>query len=586
MRLSGIFLLLTIAGWSAELQLSIALRWGNDELALPQGGLHTSTGQLVEITRLSALLSDFQLLRPDGSVVRLEGQYGYIDAASGRLGVALQNVPAGDYKGLQMVIGVPAALNHADPGIWPAGHPLNPQVNAMHWNWSGGYVFLALEGYWQDVGGGNPSGFSYHLAGDEQTMRVRFLTSFAVQSPTRVTLALDASKLFRDRKIAQADGSDSTHSAAGDELAAQLTRATERAFFWLGASPAQVAESDSLQAPVAQQGTPVAFIVPAGFPQPALPSDNPLTDEGIELGRRLFGDRRLSGNESQSCVTCHDPANAFSDRVALSRGADGTPGVRNAMPLFNLAWHPAYAWDGSKKTIRAQSIAAMTNPIEMNADLGAVVAKLADDPQVAADFAQAFGSPEITGERIGLALEQFLLTEISADSRLDRATRGEAELTAEEQLGFALFLTEYDPVRGKRGGDCFHCHGGGLFSDFVARSNGLDTEPADAGLKNVTGLVYDNGRFKTPSLRNVALTAPYMHDGRFATLEEVVAHYDHGVQRPANLDPNLAKHPATGMQLTSEEQGALVAFLKTLTDAKYEGFVTPPDGPTHALVSK
>ncbi|MEZ5414674.1 MAG: MbnP family protein [Opitutaceae bacterium] len=569
MRLPGLLLLLTAVGWSAELQLNFALRWGNEVLALPQGGLRTATGQLVEITRLSALLSDFQLLQPDGSVVRLEGQYGYLDVASDRLSVALKNVPAGNYKGLQMVIGVPAALNHADPGIWPAGHPLNPQVNSMHWNWAGGYVFMALEGYWRDAGASDPSGFSYHLAGDERAMRVRFLTSFAVESATRVTLALDASKLFRDRQIAQDDGSDSTHSATGDELAAQLSTATKRAFFWLGTAPAQITESEHPSPSVAASGTPVAFTVPAGFPQPDLPADNPLTAEGIELGRRLFGDPRLSGNESQSCVTCHDPANAFSDRVALSRGADGTSGVRNAMPLFNLAWHPAYAWDGSKKTIRAQALAAMTNPIEMHANLGEVIAKLTGDPQVEEDFAQAFGSPEITGERIGLALEQFLLAEVSADSRFDRAMRGEAQLSAAEQQGFALFLTEYDPVRGKRGGDCFHCHGGGLFSDFVARSNGLDMRPVDAGLKNVTGLVYDNGRFKTPSLRNVALTAPYMHDGRFATLEQVVAHYDHGVQRSANLDPNLAKHPSKGMGLTNDEQSALVAFLRTLTDERY-----------------
>ena len=167
------------------------------------------------------------------------------------------------------------------------------------------------------------------------------------------------------------------------------------------------------------------------------------------------------------------------------------------------------------------------------------------------------------------ALEQFLLTLVSADARFDRAARGGAALTVQENRGLELFLTEYDPARGKRGGDCFHCHGGGLFSDFAARSNGLDRVSADAGAKLATGRSDDHGRFKTPSLRNVELTAPYMHDGRFKTLEAVLAHYDHGVKRPANLDPNLAKHPAAGMQLSAADQAALVAFLRTLTDSSF-----------------
>jgi cytochrome c peroxidase len=256
-------------------------------------------------------------------------------------------------------------------------------------------------------------------------------------------------------------------------------------------------------------------------------------------------------------------------------------GTRNAMPLFNLAWHPAYAWDGSKRRIRDQALAAMTNPIEMNARMSVVVAELSDDPRVRDDFAAAYGTPEVTGERIGLALEQYLLTLVSTESKFDRVQRGEDKFTAQEEKGFGLFVTEYDPVRGKQGGDCFHCHGGVLFSDFVSRSNGLDMLAADPGAKKVSGKTEDHGRFKTPSLRNVALTAPYMHDGRLATLKEVVAHYDHGVKRPANLDPNLAKHPTAGMQLSEEDQVALVAFLQTLTDTT---FSRPPKSPAKDLV--
>jgi cytochrome c peroxidase len=238
------------------------------------------------------------------------------------------------------------------------------------------------------------------------------------------------------------------------------------------------------------------------------------------------------------------------------------------MPLFNLAWSPSYAWDGSKPRLRDQAFAAITNEIEMHADPAKIVAVLGGDRRVRADFAAAFGTPEVTAQRIGLALEQFMLTLVAADSKFDRSLRGAEQLTEEEQQGFALFMTEYDPVRGKRGADCFHCHGGTLFTDFGFRSNGLDLASVDAGRAVVTGKPTDAGKFKTPSLRNVAVTAPYMHDGRIGTLEEVVAHYDHGVKRAANLDPNLAKHPDAGLQLTTDEQKALLAFLRTLTDSK------------------
>jgi len=571
-------MILTARSAAAELRVRIEPRWGEQALAVPSGEIATASGQLVRVTRLAALLSDFQLLRPDGSIVRLDGQFGFIDAASGRLEVALANVPAGDYRGLQVRVGVSDAANHADLGIWPPGHALNPTTNGLHWSWSGGYVFLALEGFWRDAGAAEAAGFSYHLAKEPQLMTVRFLSEFAVADTTRIDLALNLAALFRDRRVTARDGSDSTHSADNDALAAALARSTERAFFWLDAEKAPAARAAARVVGAEKSaGTPFAFTVPAGFPQPTLPGDNPLTEEGVELGHRLFFDRRLSGNGEQSCASCHDPRAAFSDHVALSRGADGELGQRNAMPLFNPAWHPAYAWDGSKRTIRAQALAAMTNPIEMNARIADIVAELSDDDRVRADFAAAFGTDEITGERLGKALEQFLLTLVSHGSKFDAARAGRAKLTPQEQRGFELFVTEYDPVRGRNGADCFHCHGGALFSDFAAKNNGLDLVAADAGAQNATGRADDHGRFKTPSLRNVELTAPYMHDGRFQTLAEVVAHYDHGVQRAANLDPNLAKHPKAGLGLSADDQQALVAFLRTLTDREFARPPSPPE---------
>jgi cytochrome c peroxidase len=396
-------------------------------------------------------------------------------------------------------------------------------------------------------------------------MTVRFTANFRVTRATTVALALDLARILAAPRLAAGDGSETTHSGDGDDLAPRLATAVERSVFWLEAKPGEAGPAGAVAAvrPPSAAGTPLTFTVPGGFPQPALPADNPLTVEGVALGRGLFRDRRLSAGGGQSCADCHDPARAFSDSAALSRGADGRPGTRHAMPLFNLAWSPAYAWD--------QTLAAMTSPAEMHADPAAVAAALARDAGVAAEFRAAFGSPEVTPERIGLALEQYLLTIVSADSRFDRARRGEAALTAEERRGLELFAMEYDPARGRRGADCFHCHGGLLFSDYGYKDNGLDLVAADAGRAKVTGSAGDTGKFKTPSLRNVAVTGPYMHDGRFATLEEVVAHYDHGVRRNANLDPNLAKHPDDGLQLGAADQAALVAFLRTLTDEKWAG---------------
>ena len=574
------YLLLALPLGAAEVELRLTPRWHGDAIAVPSGELANDHGQSLRITRVAAVVSGVTLRRADGGTVRLDGQYGFIDAADGRLAVELHNVPAGDYAGIEYRIGVPPEINHADPSRWPAGHPLNPLVNRLHWGWQGGFIFLALEGKWRAAAGGPEDGFSYHLATDAHLMPVRFLAAFSVRGDTRIDLALDLARVLARRELAAGGAVESTHSGDGDALAGELASGVERAFFWLEAKPATLAlprtaeGADVARGVAGGKATPFAFSVPAGFPQPSLPADNPLTVEGVTLGRRLFGDRRLSGNGRQSCADCHSPARAFSDRVALSRGAEGKLGARNSMPLMNLAWNPAFAWDGSQPRVRDQTLAAMTNPVEMHADLAQVTSRLARDPRVRSDVAAAFGTPDITAQRLSLALEQYLLTQVSADSKFDRATRGELALTEEEKRGFALFVTEYDPARGQRGADCFHCHGGTLFSDFAYKNNGLDLAPADNGRGRVTNQRSDEGKFKTPSLRNVAVTAPYMHDGRFATLEEVVAHYDHGVARHDNLDPNLAKHPADGMKLTADDQRALVAFLRTLTDERFR--VAPP----------
>jgi cytochrome c peroxidase len=212
---------------------------------------------------------------------------------------------------------------------------------------------------------------------------------------------------------------------------------------------------------------------------------------------------------------------------------------------------------------------------EMDESLTNVVVKLAAKTNYSALFAAAFGAPEITSEKIGLALENYLLTLTSFDSKFDRVAKGTAQFTAEEQRGLELFMTEYDPRREQYGADCFHCHGGSLFQSQTFANNGLDSEFKDAGRAKITGRSADEGKFAVPSLRNIARTAPYMHDGRFRTLAEVVEHYATGIVRSATLDPNLAKHPDGGVPLSAIDKLALVAFLETLTDPQFA--VESPD---------
>jgi cytochrome c peroxidase len=307
----------------------------------------------------------------------------------------------------------------------------------------------------------------------------------------------------------------------------------------------------------------------------SLPADNPLTVQGVELGRRLFHDPRLSINNSQSCASCHQQPAAFSDPRRVSLGAEGQPGRRQSMPLQNLAWAKEFFWDGRVKTLREQALLPIEDPTEMNEKLDRVIAKLEADAEYPALFAAAFGKAAsgsaIDAPRIGLAIEQFLLTLVSQDSRYDRAARKIETLTEQEKHGLQLFITEHDPRLGLRGADCFHCHGGNLFTTHQFVNNGLAPRDGEAGRMEATKLQIDRDLFKAPSLRNVAATAPYMHDGRFQTLEQVIDHYDHGIHRSPTLDPNIAKHPPEGLGLTAEEKAALVAFLKTLTDDAFLG---------------
>lgn len=311
---------------------------------------------------------------------------------------------------------------------------------------------------------------------------------------------------------------------------------------------------------------------------PSLPIDNPLIAERVTLGEKLFQEKSFSRDNSMSCVACHQPDKGFSDPRTVSIGVHGDAGDRNSMTLLNLAWKKEFFWDGRATSLRQQVLMPVQEHAEMDENLERVAEKLAADPQYPPLFARAFGSAAINARNISLALEQFLLTLTSYRSKFDLAMAGKAELTAEERRGFELFMTEYEPRTGQRGADCFHCHGGALFTDHGYHNNGLEDQPDDAGRAKVTGKETDRGKFSTPTLRNVALTAPYMHDGRFKTLEEVVEHYSEGVHRSANLDANLAKHPPEGMQLSPSDKKALVAFLRSLTDTNMPSALVPVSG--------
>jgi cytochrome c peroxidase len=239
------------------------------------------------------------------------------------------------------------------------------------------------------------------------------------------------------------------------------------------------------------------------------------------------------------------------------------------MPLFNLAWRNSFFWDGRAPSLRKQALMPIQDHAEMDENLTNVCARLTANADYTNAFRAAFDPPEITPEKIGLAIEQFLLTLTSFDSKFDRVLRGAEQFTDPEKRGFQLFSTEYDPRRGQFGADCFHCHGGALFQSQTFANNGLDSEFSDVGRAKITSNKSDEGKFAVPSLRNVALTGPYMHDGRFKTLEEAIDHYCKGVKRSATLDPNLAKHPDGGVPLSKSDQQALVAFLSTLTDSRF-----------------
>jgi cytochrome c peroxidase len=316
-----------------------------------------------------------------------------------------------------------------------------------------------------------------------------------------------------------------------------------------------------LPLPAPPAPTPYELTSPSAFPPMNIPAENPTTQEGVALGRKLFYDPILSGDNSQACADCHRQENAFSDPRALSVGIDGTVGKRNSMSLANIGWQRRTFWDGRVFGLEAQALHPIQDPTEMHESLENAVAELRAHTEYPDLFRRAFGLVEIDSNLIARALAQFERTLISANSRYDRWEKGLDTLSESELRGMEVFL---DKTRG----GCTFCHSfGGIFSDFIFRNNGLDSLPTDAGRFAVTGLAQDFGAFKTTSLRNIALTAPYMHDGRFATLEEVVDFYDRGFRLGPHTDP--AMFGLVKGRLKAADREGLVAFLKALSDDEF-----------------
>jgi cytochrome c peroxidase len=309
--------------------------------------------------------------------------------------------------------------------------------------------------------------------------------------------------------------------------------------------------------------TPYSLEIPSNFPPIEIDSKNPLTEEGVLLGRHLFWEKRLSGDNTMSCATCHNPQNAFSDSRQYSTGINGHVGKRNSMVLQNLAWSNDFFWDGSVISLEEQILLPVMDSTEMNETWANALSELKYDPSYNTMFFEAFGLKNPDSTHAAKAIAQFLTTMISSNSKFDKVLRNEASFTPEENAGYASFNSF-------NGGDCFHCHGGILGTDLSYKNNGLDENPIDSARGLITGNELDNFKFKVPSIRNLEFSSPYMHDGRFTSLDQVINFYSIDVHANSpNIDPLIEFASQGGVQLDPQERQELKAFLLTLSDPDF-----------------
>jgi len=322
--------------------------------------------------------------------------------------------------------------------------------------------------------------------------------------------------------------------------------------------------------PINNCGTPLELELPDFYPPLPETPDNQLTLEGVELGRNLFYDPILSGDNTQSCASCHQQNSSFVDKnKRFSVGQDGFEGFRNSMPLFNLAYAKRFFWDGNARSLEELAIVPIEAEFEMHENLFNAIKELQESDKYPALFYKAFCDSTINTENMAKAMAQFMRTILATTLKIAPGSIGQQARTPQENRGYLVFLDETK-------GDCFHCHVVNAFNtNFTFANNGLNEDPrTDAGLFNHTADVNDIGKFKIPSLINIAYTAPYMHDGRFATLDEVLDFYDTGFHQNATLDANMIKHlDGNGKVIprawTEQDKDDLKAFILSLQDTSF-----------------
>ena len=311
--------------------------------------------------------------------------------------------------------------------------------------------------------------------------------------------------------------------------------------------------------------------IPEGFPALEEPSYNPMTLDGVVLGRKLFYDPILSGDSTMSCASCHLQNGSFTDNLAVSTGIDGIPGRRSSMSLLNIGFsYRGLFWDGRSETLEEQALLPVEDPIELHALWPEVIEKLKSHPEYPTAFRKAFGIrniSEINRDYAAFAIAQFERTLISSgNTRFDRWWRGEGPITDSEYNGYVMFVDDSPDLPDA---ECAHCHSIPLFTTNEYRNNGLQEAEdyhafGDNGRGEVTGDTLDNGKFRVPTLRNITFTAPYMHDGRLTTLEEVMEHYNSGGKESPNKDVLIYR-----LGLSTKQKQDIIAFLHMLNDTTF-----------------
>ncbi|SDF77296.1 cytochrome c peroxidase [Dyadobacter soli] len=344
----------------------------------------------------------------------------------------------------------------------------------------------------------------------------------------------------------------------------------------------------SLVSVVSHTPAPYELKYPANFGSRfTIPANNPTTHEGVYLGRMLFYEKKLSANNKFSCESCHEQKLAFTDGRPVSLGVDGSFTPRSSMSLSNLLWVRNFFWDGRSQGLEAQAAFPLTDPHEMGQSLAVSAEKLRKTAPYPALFGSAFGETGVTEQNILKALAQFERTLISADAPYDRYLAGQYQPTAAELRGMQLFENGPDPKRRIRGANCGHCHGSPKTFKELFHNNGLDSAFTDLGREKITSQSLDKGRFRVPTLRNILLTAPYMHDGRFKTIEAVLDHYSDHIRQSETLSSFLQdisnEENGKTLSLKTQEKQDIIAFFGMLTDSTFitnPAFSNPHSTPT------